>query len=85
MTHEIKLLEEFCEAVETCHKTFEIRLNDRNYSAGDFVIFVPWNAKTNKKSENFKKLSQTVYEITYVLSGWGIQDGYVVFSIEPLF
>lgn len=85
MTHEIKLLEKFCEAVETRHKTFEVRLNDRNYSVGDFVIFIPWDTKTNKKSNNFTKLSQTVYEIKYILSGWGIQDGYITFSIEPLF
>ena len=30
-------------------------------------------------------LKKNIYEITYVLSGFGLQDGYVAFSIEPSF
>ena len=85
MTHEIKLLEEFCKPVDNGDKTFEVRLNDRNYSVGDYVKFIPWDGKANKESKKFQTLKKTIYEITYILSGWGLQDEYVAFSIEPLF
>ena len=85
MTHEIKLLEEFCKPVAGGAKTFEIRLNDRNYLIGDYIKFIPWSKKGNKESKEFQYLKKNIYEITYVLSGFGLQDGYVAFSIEPSF
>lgn len=29
-------------------------------------------------------ISYKVYEITYVLNGWGLKDGYVVFEIREV-
>lgn len=84
MIHEIKLSEEFCKSVENGDKTFEVRLNDRNYCVGDFVKFIPWNQIDNKKSDLFQNLEKIDYKITYVLRGWGIKDEWVVFSFEPL-
>lgn len=84
MIHEIKLAKEFCHSVENGNKTFEIRLNDRNYRAGDCVKFIPWDSIKNKKSTKFRNLEETYYEITYLLSGWGLNDGYVAFSIAPI-
>lgn len=72
MTHNIKLDISFCDLVYSGVKTFEVRRNDRNYQIGDLICFQPVEHPVNDK----------IYEITYVLSGWGIQEGFVVFAIK---
>ena len=76
-THKIKLLLNFCDDVLSGDKRFEIRENDRGYQKGDRVVFQPC-----EPSDPFVKhpISDKVYEITYVLNGWGLKDGYVVFE-----
>lgn len=66
----------FCDDVLSGDKRFEIRENDRGYQKGDRVVFQPY-----EPSDPFMKhpISYKVYEITYVLNGWGLKDGYVVF------
>lgn len=76
--HEIKLNIEFCDSVLNGEKTFEIRNNDRGYQKGDRVRFIPWDRFCSTEHPITKK----EYEITYVINGWGLQDGYVVFSIK---
>ena len=76
--HEIKLNIEFCDSVLNGEKTFEIRNNDRGYQKGDHVRFIPWDRFCSTENPITKK----EYEITYVINGWGLQDGYVVFSIK---
>lgn len=39
MIHELKILPEFFEAVESGKKTAEIRRDDRKYAAGDELTF----------------------------------------------
>ena len=79
MTHHLKLSDKFADAVFSGEKTFEVRLNDRGYNKGDRIVFtviddvnIPIRHPLNDK----------VFEIAYVLSGWGIQEDYVVFSIK---
>lgn len=80
-THKIKLLLNFCDDVLSGNKPFEIRENDRGYQKGDRVVFEPYNP-----SDPFVKrlISDKVYEITYVLNGWGLKNGYVVFGIREV-
>ena len=80
-THKIKLLLNFCDDVLSGDKKFEIRENDRGYQKGDRVVFQPY-----EPSDPFVKhpISDKVYEITYVLNGWGLKDGYVVFGIKEV-
>lgn len=80
-THKIKLNEEFCDAVLSGDKNFEIRKNDRGYQKGDIIKFIPI---TNMGLTFFHPVGDTSYEITYVLSGWGIKEEYVVFGIEEV-
>lgn len=75
--HEIKLKIEFCDDVLNGRKSFEIRHNDRGYQAGDKVKFIPVRERVNASHP----IEQETYLITYVLSGWGIQEDWVVFSI----
>lgn len=75
--HNLKLQEEFWDAVMSGDKCFEVRNNDRGFQKGDTVAFV-------KCANNGIVLphNQNLFEITYILSGWGIKDGYVVFGIK---
>ena len=83
MTHNIKLLSEFCDDVYTGKKTFEIRYNDRDYKVGDKVRFTPISTQGEIVKHPIK---DRVYEITYILSNstWGLQEGYIVFSIKEI-
>ena len=80
-THELKLRIELCDAVLKGEKNFEVRFNDRGYQKFDLIKFCPvdWTER-NVLHEISKKL----YEITYVLSGWGLQDGWVAFGIREV-
>ena len=82
MTHEIKILKQFADEIINGNKSFEIRKNDRGYQKGDFIKF-----RVIEKYENIvlgveHPLRDKLYEITYVLSGWGLKKDYVVLAIK---
>ena len=79
--HKLKLSIEFCDAVFNSEKTFEVRLNDRGFQTGDIIKFVPVD---KNKSVIPHKIANTEYKITYILNGWGIENGYVVLAIKEL-
>lgn len=77
--HNLKLLENFADDIIIGYKTFEVRENDRGFQKGDIVKF------TCIDSNGFKLdhlINEKVYKITYVLNGWGIKNGFVVFGIK---
>ena len=77
MIHEIKLDYQFQKPILEGDKIFEVRYNDRGYQKGDLVKFHVVNR------ENIEEpIENQLYEITYVLAGWGIKEGYVVFGIR---
>ena len=81
MTHEIKLLEQYAQAVKDGEKSFEIRYNDRGYQKGDRIKF------TVVDKDGFKayhELDDEEYEITYVHSGFGMADNYVALAIRQV-
>lgn len=80
MIHILKLQKEFAEAVLSGEKCFEVRLNDRGYQKGDYVKF---NVVDNSL-EIPHELNECVFEITYVLNGWGIKENHVVFGIKEV-
>lgn len=75
----MKLLETFADDVLIGYKTFEVRKNDRGFQKGDTVNFTCVDKDGNAFSHG---INNKVYEITYVLNGWGIENGYVVFGIK---
>ena len=81
MEHYIKIRQSFADAVYSGEKTFEVRNNDRGYQKGDTVWFTVLRDDENIKVSDHP-LNKVPYEITYVLSGWGIEEGYVVFGIK---
>ena len=79
--HRIKLNKEFCDAVNNKDKTFEVRRNDRGYQKGDHVRFIPVDNVANRI---YHPVEDKEYEISYVLNGYGIENGYVAFSIKEV-
>lgn len=74
MTHELKILPVYFEAVVNERKQFEIRKNDRDFQVGDQLILKEWNKDgfTGKSCQS---------EITYI-TDYMQKNGYVVLSIR---
>ena len=82
-THYIKLLQDFADAIVTGEKTFEIRRNDRGYQRGDRVVFqAVERAADGEKYPIQHEINNRMYEITYVLNGFGLVNGFVAFGIR---
>lgn len=80
-THNIKIQKEFADAIISGDKLFEIRKNDRGYQKGDHIIFrVIDELGLSAKHE----IDSIEYEITYVINGWGLKNGFVVFGIKQI-
>ena len=84
MTHNLKIKEQFADAIANGDKTFEVRYNDRGFQKGDYVGFNVIGTIDNLNLSIDHMITDRVYEITYVLSGWGIKEGYVVFGIKDV-
>ena len=78
MTHELKIQEPYADAILDGRKTFEVRMNDRGYNAGDKVHFRVMDGSIDVPH----KLNHSYFDITYVHSGLGLQEKYVVFGIK---
>ena len=77
-THELKIKPEFAVAKIVGMKSFEIRLNDRDFQFGDIVKYsCPDNSFINLAIKN------RVYIITYI-TDYAQKDGYVVFADSEL-
>lgn len=83
MIHTIKIMESFADAIVDGRKTFEVRLNDRGYQAGDIVKFIPL-CNYDKCEMIQHPIKYKEYEITYVLNDWGLKDRYVAFGIKEI-
>lgn len=79
MIHELKIYKSFADAIISGDKTFEVRHNDRGFQKGDKVRF---KVEDNSEKREDHPISKKLYEITYVLNSWGINEGFVVFSIK---
>lgn len=77
--HDLKILNDFADEIVIGNKTFEIRKNDRGFQKGAFVKF---QAVDETGFENQHLINDKLYEIVFVINGWGIKNGYVVFSIR---
>ena len=81
MTHELKILECFADAVFCGEKTFEVRYNgDRGFQKGDTILFIVVDKSGIKNIHH--PLNSLTYRITYVLSGYGLKEDHVVFGIK---
>ncbi len=79
--HNIKILDSFADDVYSGVKPFEVRKNDRGYQTGDGVKFEVVDKGDAPVSH---ALNGMLFQITYVLSGWGLKNGYVAFGLNKL-
>lgn len=80
--HHIRLQENFADSVLCGEKSFELRRNDRGYQKGDLIEFEVVNSVGVPVEDH--ELNSRRYKITYVLSGWGMQDGFVALAIREV-
>lgn len=83
--HSLKLNIKYCDDVLSGIKTFEVRKNDRDFQVGDLIKFIPINSSSLPcfKYDLCKhEILDTCYVITYILSDYGLKDGYVVLAIK---
>lgn len=70
-------------------KKNEIRLNDRDYQAGDRIVFA-FDKKEFSFLKKYKPNSSLFgvysfkFRITHIHSGLGLKDGYVSLSVERI-
>ena len=83
MTHELKIIKEYADAVNAGIMTFQIRKNDRTYSVGDHIRFEVINERGKTISH---KLANKTFEITYILNRFGvaIAPNHIVFAIREV-
>ena len=81
MTHQLKIWTSFANCVLDGSKTFEIRKNDRGFQKGDTIVFDVMD-DGGVFHNSCHKLNGKEYEITYVLSDWGLENGYVALGIK---
>lgn len=76
--HELKTWKEYFEEVFTGSKTFEVRVNDRNFRKGDILILKEWDKDKNEYTG--RKMARIV---SFILEGgqFGIEKGFVVMAI----
>lgn len=74
--HSLKCIEPYFTFVNEGYKTFEVRLNDRNYQTGDIVIL-------NKYPDDGS--FPLLFKIGYILQNFkGLAPNYIVFQLEPI-
>ncbi len=78
-THRVKCWPQFFEPTLCGRKNFEVRFNDRGYQRGDLLVLCEFDPVTNEFTGR-----ELPKEITYVLSGWGVQNSHVVLGIGDL-
>lgn len=82
-THNIKLHENYVDAVLSGEKSFEVRYNDRGYQKGDRIQFTVVEGSLDLEAI-IQPFKDKLYEITYVHSGLGMDKNFVVFGIKEI-
>jgi ASC-1-like (ASCH) protein len=76
MTHELKTWPQFFEAIVDGRKTFELRVNDRGFNAGDQL-----RLREFKPESVFYTGRELLVDVTYVLP---VDDKRVVMAIRQI-
>lgn len=87
-THKLLLNIESADAVMTGQKRFDIRKNDADYQTGDFIEYAVTDIDSDMTADKAEAgmaehaLNGRLYRIDYILSGCGLENGYVALSIS---
>ena len=78
MVHSLKTYPCYFDSVLNGEKTFEVRLNDRNYNVGDFLALNEYDPEKTKYTGR-----SLLVRVTYILDDEKfVKRGFVVLSIE---
>lgn len=90
-THILKLNSRYALEILKGGKRFEVRNNDRSFQRGDEVQFVIVDDQGNLLSatdEDLRELYHTLesmtFRITFVVTGYGLKEGYCAFGYEEV-
>ncbi len=78
--HDLKILPGFFEAVVDGKKTFEIRINDRDFKEGDSVTLHEYSSCVGGPESN-KYTGRACGRVIGYVTDFAQQPGYVVFSL----
>lgn len=76
--HRLKTWPEPFDATQRGDKNFEIRKNDRDYKKGDWLVLDRFSPEMGFSSDRVPLVRQAIY----VLSGFGLSDGYVAIGLD---
>jgi hypothetical protein len=79
MTHVLKTWPQYFSRILSHEKTFEVRQNDRDFQAGDFLDLREWCPETKEFTGH-----TALVTVSYVLHGgqFGIEAGYCVLGLK---
>lgn len=79
MTHFLKCWPSSFQAVRSCRKTFEVRVNDRDYAPNDRVVLAEWDPGKGRTTGE-----AVVFIIRTLVQGkWGLPADVCVFDWHP--
>lgn len=84
--HELKCWPEYFRALESGAKTFELRKDDRAFRVGDVLHLREWTPLGKARDGEFVGEYTgriVVRRVTYILSGMGLQNGFVCMGLNP--
>ena len=76
--HQLKTWPEFFRHIQSGNKTFEIRVNDRDFQVGDILHLQEWDPEI--RTYTGKMVSR---RITY-MTNWFQPNGYVVMALKEM-
>lgn len=79
MTHELKTWPEYFQAIFENKKTFELRVNDRNYQVGEILLLREFDPETKQYSG--REIKRYVTYIAANLEHFGLDHDCVIMSI----
>lgn len=85
MIHQLKTEAQYFDDVTSGRKPFEVRLNDRDFMAGDYLALNELTLhKVNDRGDHKETGRCCLVEITYVLTDARfVRDGYAILGIRP--
>lgn len=68
-------------------KPFDLRLDDRGYQVGDFLVqqeWAPQKVNDDGTHEGVYTGREACYRITYKLIGWGLKERYCALTLQAV-
>ena len=83
--HELKINIRYVGEILRGRKRVEVRKNDRSFQRGDEIQFKLVDADGNNIEDGpYSLLEQAVFRITFVVTGYGLKEGYCAFGFEDI-